>query len=93
MKTLFKAQLIRLCSNVYLSSDNLQIYSVKPSCDNNRRHTLVVTYSNDETNNSKTNFYLEDSSDKEEFLNLLDEQIKLQQDGPLSDPNVVRWMK
>lgn len=89
-KLLFKAPLVRFCSCVYLSSDELVIHSVLPSLDNNRRGALVVTYSNVE-HPSKTNFYLEDTADKKEFLDLLDKQIALQS-GPMSDPNIVKWM-
>jgi hypothetical protein len=91
MKVLFKAPIVRLCSSVYLSTNNLQIYSVLPSNDTSRRHALIVTYSNAETP-YKTNFYLEDSADKEEFLALLNKQIALQSSGPLSDPAIIKWM-
>lgn len=91
-KLLFKApKLVRLCSSVYLSTEDLEIFSVLPSNDNNRRHALCVTYSNAETK-YKTNFYIEDNADKIEFLGILDKQIAMQQSGPLSDPNIVKWI-
>lgn len=91
-KLLFKTpKLVRLCSNVYLSSEDLEIFSVLPSTDNNRRHALCVTYSNAETK-YRSDFYIEDTADKIEFINLLDKQIALQQSGPMSDPNIVKWI-
>lgn len=85
--------LVRLCEGVYLPGDELQIHSVKPSIDNNKQNAIVIMYSNAESNGYKNAICIAEPSKVKEFIQLLDEQIALQCGGPLSDPNVVMWMK
>jgi hypothetical protein len=86
---LFKANLVKLCDFLYVSPNGLTIHCVRPSMDN---YHLVVEYSTDESP-IKLCVTLKDSKDIKQFLTLLNEQIALQSSGPLSDPNVIKWMK
>jgi hypothetical protein len=88
-KPLFKAKLVKLCDSLYVSPNGLTIHCVRPSMDS--CFHLVVDYSTDESP-SKLCVVLKDSTNIKQFTTLLEEQIALQQSGPLSDPNIVKWI-